>query len=66
VENDIKVEDLRLIESNMHTYLFEAKNKTQAEKGIRNSKENYKIISLKLNKSIQFTCNGLKELINEY
>jgi len=65
VENDIGVDDLKLQDSNMHTFLFEA-NKQKAEAGIRKSNEAYKIISLKLNKSMQFTCNNLKQLVTEY
>ena len=45
----------------MHTFIFEV-DKKEGDAGMRKSKENYKIISIK-NRFMSFTCSGLKDLV---
>lgn len=44
--------------------MFEA-DKKEADAGIRKSEQVYKIISLK-NRTMNFTCSGLKDLVREF
>mmetsp|Transcript_5733 Transcript_5733/g.7730 ORF Transcript_5733/g.7730 Transcript_5733/m.7730 type:complete len:170 (-) Transcript_5733:696-1205(-) len=65
VENDLGTnKPIAIVESNMHTYIFEV-DKKEGDAGIRKSQETYKIISLK-NRIMSFTCSGLKDLVRQY
>jgi len=55
---------VQMVESNLHTFMFEA-DKKEADAGIRKSDQTYKIISLK-NRTMSFTCSTLKDLIREF
>jgi DNA mismatch repair protein MSH2 len=55
---------LKLVESNLHTYLFECL-KQEGDNGMRKSKQNYKIIGIK-NRIMSFTCPGLKDLCRQF
>ena len=55
---------ITLVESNLHTFVFECV-KTEGDAGMRKSKQNYKIISIK-NRIMSFTCPGLKDLVREF
>jgi hypothetical protein len=61
IEDDLGVsKQIQLVESMMHTYLFEV-DKKEGDAGMRKSKNNYRVVSTK-NRIISFTCNELKEL----
>lgn len=53
-----------LVESALHTFVFEVV-KTEGDAGMRKSKQNYKIVSIK-NRIMSFTCAGLKDLVREF
>lgn len=55
---------VQMVESNLHTFMFEA-DKKEADAGIRKSDQTYKIISLK-NRTMSFTCSTLKDLVREF
>ena len=55
VDDDLGVnKPVQLVESNLHTFVFEAL-KTEADAGIRKSKQTYKVISIK-NRIMSFNC----------
>ncbi len=56
--------NIGLVDSSMHTYVFEVEKK-EGDAGMRKSKENYKIISIK-NRFMSFTCSGLKDLVRQF
>lgn len=65
VEVDLKVSrKVELAESGLHTFMFEV-DKKDGDAGIRKSKQNYKVISIK-NRIMSFTCQELKELVRQY
>lgn len=65
VEDDLGTnKPVHLVESNLHTFIFEC-DKKEGDDGMRKSKSNYKIISIK-NRVMSFTNNALKELVREY
>jgi MutS family domain IV len=55
---------VHLVESNLHTFIFEV-DKKEGDDGMRKSKKNYKIITIK-NRIMSFTNNELKDLVREY
>ena len=57
---------VNLVESQMHTFVFEC-DKKEGDAGMRkhNKKYNYKIISIK-NKIMSFSIQELKDLVREY
>lgn len=55
---------VHLVESNLHTFIFEV-DKKEGDEGMRKSKKNYKIITIK-NRIMSFTNNDLKDLVREY
>lgn len=65
VEDDLKTnKPVNLVESNLHTFIFEC-DKKEGDEGMRKSKQNYKIISIK-NRIMSFTCAPLKDLVREF
>ena len=65
VDNDLGTsKSVSLVDSSMHTYVFEVEKK-EGDAGMRKSKENYKIISIK-NRFMSFTCSGLKDLVRQF
>lgn len=65
VENDLGTnKPVILVDSNMHTFIFEV-DKKEGDAGMRKSSETYKMISLK-NRIMSFTCSGLKDLVRQY
>ncbi len=63
VSDDLGV-DVKLVENNTYTYVFEV-NKKEGDEAFRKSKVKYKTISIK-NKSISFTMNDLQDLVSDY
>ena len=62
MDNDLGTnKPISIVESNMHTFIFEVEKK-EGDAGMRQSKETYKIISIK-NRIMSFTCSGLKDLV---
>lgn len=55
---------VQLVDSNMHTYLFEV-DKKEGDAGMRSSRNEYKVISVK-NRVMAFTCEELRELVRQY
>lgn len=53
-----------LVDSNMHTFVFEVEKK-EGDDGMRKSSQTYKVISIK-NRIMSFTCSGLKDLIRQF
>ena len=65
VQDDLQTtKPVNLVESNLHTFVFET-DKKEGDAGIRKTKKDYKIISIK-NRIMSFTCKELKELVREY
>lgn len=65
VEQDLQTSKrVDLVESNLHTFMFEV-DKKEGDAGVRKSSNQYKIISIK-NRIMSFTCAELKELVREY
>lgn len=65
VDDDLGLnKPLVLVESNLHTFLFECL-KTEGDAGMRKSKQTYKIIGIK-NRIMSLTCPGLKDLCREF
>lgn len=65
VDNDLGVsKPVSLVDSNMHTYIFEVEKK-EGDSGMRKSQQQYKIISIK-NRIMSFTCSGLKDLVRQF
>lgn len=65
VEQDLGVsKPVSLVESNMHTYVFEV-DKKEGDDGMRRSKHDYKVISIK-NRIMSFTFPGLKDLVRQF
>lgn len=65
VEEDLStMKRVELVESNLHTFMFEV-DKKEGDAGVRKSNNQYKIISIK-NRIMSFTCTELKELVREY
>lgn len=65
VENDLCVnKTIDLVPSESYTYVFEV-DKKEGDKGFRNSSNQYRIISVKMNKTT-FTCEELKMLVAAY
>ena len=65
VEQDLKTtKRVDLVESNLHTFMFEV-DKKEGDAGMRKSSNNYKIISIK-NRIMSFTNSELRELVKEY
>ena len=62
MEEDLSIsKTVNLVESNMHTFVFEV-DKKEGDDGMRKSQQSYKMISIK-NRIMSFTCSGLKDLI---
>lgn len=55
---------VNLVESNLHTFVFEV-DKKEGDTGMRKSSQKYKIISIK-NRNMIFSNNELKDLVKEY
>ena len=53
-----------MVESGLHTFVFEVL-KVEGDAGMRKSKEQYKIVSIK-NRIMSFTCQGLKDLVRVF
>jgi DNA mismatch repair ATPase MutS len=65
VDNDLGTnKPIAIVESNMHIFIFEVEKK-EGDAGMRQSKETYKIISIK-NRIMSFTCSGLKDLVRQF
>ena len=65
VEQDLQLsKPLNLVDSNMHTFVFEG-DKKEGDAGMRKSNETYKMLSIK-NRIMSFTCAGLKDLVRQY
>jgi DNA mismatch repair protein MSH2 len=65
VVEDLKInKTVNLVESNQYTFVFET-DKKEGDAGMRSSKIQYKIISIK-NKVMSFTSNELKDLVREF
>ena len=55
---------VNLVESNMHTFVFEVEKK-EGDDGMRKSSQTYKVISIK-NRIMSFSCSGLKDLVRQF
>ena len=65
VEQDLGVsKSVNLVESNMHTFVFEV-DKKEGDDGMRKSSQTYKVISIK-NRIMSFNCSGLKDLVRQF
>lgn len=64
VSDDLGGLDIKLIESNTHTYLFEV-SKKEGDNAFRSTKSKYKQISIK-QRTIAFTSQKLQELVSDY
>lgn len=65
VEHDLGVsKSVSLVESNMHTFVFEV-DKKEGDDGMRKSANNYKVISIK-NRIMSFNNNALKDLVRNF
>lgn len=65
VEQDLNIsKPVNLVESNLHTYIFEV-DKKEGDEGMRKSKNTYKLISIK-NRIMSFTNDELKNLVREF
>jgi hypothetical protein len=65
VDDDLNVsKPVTMVESGLHTFVFEVL-KAEGDAGIRKSKQQYKIVSIK-NRIMSLTCQGLKDLVRVF
>ena len=65
VEDDLNLtKEAKLVSQQTYTYVFEI-DKKEGDNGMRNSTENYKIVSCKM-RIMNLTCNKLKKLVEKF
>ena len=55
---------MKIVSDQRHTFVFECEKK-DGDAGMRQSKENYKVVSVKM-RIMTFTCTGLKQLVSKF